>query len=176
MKFIETKLKGVFLITIEPNYDDRGYFARTYCHDEFEKHGIDFTPVQTNVSYTKKAGTIRGIHFQTKPFEEDKLIRCIKGKMYDIAVDLRKESPTYKQWQSFDLSEENLTMVYIPKDFAHAFQTLTDDCLFEYQMSQYYSAPNASGVRWNDPSLNIPWPITSNIILSEKDKTLPTLE
>jgi len=169
MKFKETKLKGLYIIEPEIHFDDRGYFARIFCKQELSKTGIDFNIVQANRSLNKKQGTIRGMHFQKPPKVEDKIIQCIKGKIYDVAIDLRQDSPTYGEWVAEKLSEENKKMFLIPKGFAHGFQTLTDNCEILYFMSEFYSPQYESGVRWDDPFFNIKWPI-KDPILSEKDK------
>ena len=169
MKFKETKLKGLYIIEPEIHFDDRGYFARIFCKQELSKTGIDFNIVQVNRSLNKKQGIIRGMHFQKPPKAEDKIIQCVKGKIYDVAIDLRQDSPTYGEWVAEKLSEENKKMFLIPKGFAHGFQTLTDNCEILYFMSEFYSPQYESGVRWDDPFFNIKWPI-KDPILSEKDK------
>jgi len=170
MKFKETKLKGLYIIEPEIHFDDRGYFARIFCKQELSKTGIDFNIVQANRSLNKKQGTIRGMHFQKPPKVEDKIIQCIKGKIYDVAIDLRQDSPTYGEWVAEELSEENKKMFLIPKGFAHGFQTLTDNCEILYFMSEFYSSQYESGVRWNDPFFNIKDPV-----VSEKDKNWPLI-
>lgn len=174
MKFKETKLKGLYIIEPEIHFDDRGYFARIFCKQELSKTGIDFNIVQANRSLNKKQGTIRGMHFQKPPKVEDKIIQCIKGKIYDVAIDLRQDSPTYGEWVAEKLSEENKKMFLIPKGFAHGFQTLTDNCEILYFMSEFYSPQYESGVRWDDPFFNIKWPI-KNRVVSEKDKNWPLI-
>ena len=175
MKFKETRLKGLYVIEPDIHFDDRGYFARIFCKQELSKIGIDFNIVQVNRSLNKKQGTIRGMHFQKLPKAEDKIIQCIKGTIYDVAIDLRKDSSTYGEWVAEELSEENKKMFLIPKGFAHGFQTLTDNCEILYFMSEFYSPQYESGVRWNDPFFNINWPIERQI-LSEKDKNWPLLK
>jgi dTDP-4-dehydrorhamnose 3,5-epimerase len=175
MIFKKTKIKGLYIIEPEFKIDERGYFARIFCKKEFKKNGFDFEIVQTNRSLTKKKGTIRGMHFQKKPKSEDKIICCLKGKIFDVAIDLRKNSPTFGKWVGVELSEENKKMFLIPKGFAHGFQTLTDNCEILYFMSEFYSPKYESGVRWNDPFFNIKWPI-KNPILSEKDKNWPLVK
>lgn len=174
MKFKEAKLKGLYVIEPEIHLDERGYFARVFCKQELSKIGINFNIAQINRSLNKKQGTIRGMHFQKSPKAEDKIIQCIKGKIYDVAIDLRQDSPTYGEWFVEELSEENKKMFLIPKGFAHGFQTLTDSCEILYFMSEFYSPQYESGVRWNDPFFNIKWPI-KNPILSEKDKNWPLI-
>lgn len=168
MKFIETKLKGAFIIQIEPLEDERGYFVRSFCKEEFEKYGLNPEIVQCNISYNKKAGTLRGMHFQKAPYEETKIVSCIKGAVYDVIIDLRKDSQTFCQWISVELTENNNKMLYIPKGFAHGFQTLVDDTIVNYQMGEYYHPKYAMGIRYDDTSFNINWPI-EHAIISDKD-------
>jgi len=170
MKFIETKIKDLFIIEPDLNIDKRGYFARFFCEKEFKKIGLNFKIIQTNLSFTNKKGTIRGMHFQKLPKAEDKIVHCIRGAIYDIVIDLRKNSSTYRQWVSIELNEENKKMLYIPKGFAHGFQCLSDNCEVLYFMSEFYSPEHESGVRWNDSFFDIKWPI-ENPILSKKDKS-----
>lgn len=170
MKFKETKLKGLYIIEPDIHFDDRGYFARIFCKQELSKTGIDFNIVQVNRSLNKKQGTIQRMHFQKPPKAENKIIQCIKGKIYDVAIDLRQDSPTYGEWVAEELSEENKKMFLIPKGFAHGFQTLTDNCEILYFMSEFYSPQYESGVRWNDPFFNIKDPV-----VSEKDKNWPLI-
>ena len=169
MRYTEAKIKGVYVIELDFKIDERGYFARIFCKEELIKIGIDFNIVQINRSLTRQKGTIRGMHFQKEPKAEDKIIQCLKGAVYDVVVDLRKDSLTYGEWIAVELSEENKKMFFVPKGFAHGFQTLTDNCEMQYFMSEFYSPEHASGVRWDDPFLNIKWPI-ENPILSERDK------
>ncbi len=175
MKFKETKIKGVYIIKLEPIIDERGNFVRTFCKEELNKIGLSFNIVQINQSLTKKKGTIRGIHFQTEPKVEDKIIQCLRGKIYDIVIDLRKNSLTYGQWVGGELSEGNNKMFFIPKGFAHGFQTLTDNCEVQYFMSEFYSPKHSNGIRWDDSFLNIKWPI-KNPSLSERDKNWPLIK
>jgi len=172
MIFKKTKIKGLYIIEPELKIDERGYFARIFCKNEFKKIGFDFKIVQINRSLTKKRGTIRGLHFQKPPKSEDKIVVCLKGKIFDVALDLRKNSPTFGKWFSVELSEENKKMFLIPKGFAHGFQTLTDNCEILYFVSEFYFPKYEGGVRWNDPFFNIKWPLKPTII-SEKDKNWP---
>jgi len=172
MKFIETELKGAYIIELEPIEDERGFFARTFCQEEFKKAGIEFTIVQCNISYNKKKGTIRGMHYQDLPYPEAKIVSCIKGKIYDVVIDLRPHSPTFGKWISVELDDKNFRMLYVPKFFAHGFQTLEDDTIVFYQMSEFYHPECARGIRWNDPFFNIKWPLEPTVI-SEKDKNWP---
>ncbi len=171
MKFIETELKGAFLIDPELLEDERGFFARTWCRKEFEQHGINSDWVQCSISYNKCKGTLRGMHYQVAPYAEAKLVRCTMGAIYDVIIDLRPDSKTYRQWISAELSAENLKMIYIPKGFAHGFQTLVDNTEVFYQMSEFYTPRYARTVRWNDPQFKILWPETDRII-SEKDQKI----
>ena len=172
MKFTETKLKGVYVIDLEKHKDDRGFFARSWCQKEFAEKGLDSFLVQCNISFNKKKGTLRGMHYQIAPFEEVRIVRCTQGALLDVVIDLRSGSPTYKKHFSIELSAENRKMLYIPKGFAHGFQTLMDNTEVFYQMSENYSAGHAKGVRWNDTAFTIFWPLPVTKI-SEKDKTYP---
>ena len=171
MLFKETKLSGAYVIDIEPNKDNRGFFARTWCKKEFIHKGLNSNLVQCNTSYNNKAGTLRGMHYQAPPFEEVKIVRCIRGAIFDVIIDIRPESNTYLQWEAFELSARNRRMLYIPEGFAHGFQTLENDTEVFYQMSEYYYPTSAKGLRWDDPTFNITWPITREIILSDKDNS-----
>lgn len=168
MIFKETKLKGAFIIEPERLEDERGFFARTFCQKEFKKYGLNFSIVQCNISFNKKKGTLRGMHYQVAPHEEAKIVSCIRGAIYDVIIDLRKDSPTYCKWFAVKLTVENYKMFYIPKGFAHGFQTLEDDTMVFYQMSEFYHPECAQGARWNDPAFGIEWPVSVKII-SEKD-------
>lgn len=168
MKFIETELKGSFIIELEPIEDDRGFFARSFCQKEFKKQGLNSDIVQCNISYNLKCGTLRGMHFQIEPYSETKVVSCVKGSIYDVIIDLRKDSKTYLKWVSVVLSEENKKMLYIPENFAHGFQTLENNTYVYYQMGHFYKPEAAYGIRYNDPLLNICWPLEHKII-SEKD-------
>ncbi|MCK5398353.1 MAG: dTDP-4-dehydrorhamnose 3,5-epimerase family protein, partial [Thermoplasmata archaeon] len=138
MIFTETRLKGAFIIDIEPIEDDRGFFARSWCRNEFEKHGLNPDLVQCNISFNKKKGTLRGMHYQTAPHEESKLVRCTRGSLFDVIIDLREDSGTYKKWFGIELSAENRRMIYMPGGFAHGFQTLEDNTEVFYQMTEFY--------------------------------------
>lgn len=175
MKFRETKIKGLYVIEPEIHFDKRGYFARIFCKQELSKIGINFNIAQVNRSLNKKQGIIRGMHFQKFPKDEDKIIQCLQGEIYDVAIDLRQDSATYGQWIGTRLSQENKKMFLIPKGFAHGFQTLTDSCEILYFMSEFYSPQYESGVRWNDPFFNIKWPI-KNSVVSEKDQSWPLIK
>jgi len=175
MKFKKTKIEGLYIIEPELKIDERGYFARIFCKKELKKIGFDFQIAQINKSFTEKRGTIRGLHFQKPSKAEDKIIYCLKGKIFDVAVDLRKKSITFGKWIGVELSEENKKMFLIPKGFAHGFQTLTDNCKILYFMSEFYYPKYENGVCWNDPFLNIKWPLKPTVI-SEKDKNWPLLK
>lgn len=169
MIFKETKLKGAYIIEIEPIDDERGFFARSWCKEEFKQRGLNCNLVQCNISFNKKSGTLRGMHYQIAPYEEDKLVRCTSGAIYDVIIDLRPKSETFKQWISIELTAENRKMLYVPKGFAHGFQTLEDNAEVFYQMSEFYHHGHATGIRWDDESFKIEWPIEEKII-SDKDK------
>jgi dTDP-4-dehydrorhamnose 3,5-epimerase len=169
MRFIETELKGAFIIELELLEDERGFFARSFCRREFKEHGLNPDVAQCNISYNKKKGTLRGMHYQVPPHEETKLVSCTKGAIYDVIIDLRPDSPTYCQWFAVELNTENYKMLYIPEGFAHGFQTLEDDTVVFYQMSEFYHSESARGLRWDDPTFGIEWPHSFPVI-SDKDK------
>ena len=175
MIFKETKLKGAFVIEPERIEDERGFFARTFCRNEFEAHGLNPHLVQCSLSFNKKKGTLRGMHYQTAPHEETKLVRCTRGSIYDVMLDLRPTSPTFKQWVSAELTGENQRILYVPEGVAHGFQTLEPDTEVFYQIGEFYHSESAQGVRWDDPTLAIRWPIAQPI-MSERDRTLPLVE
>jgi dTDP-4-dehydrorhamnose 3,5-epimerase len=175
MRFLETKLGGVFEVDLELHSDERGFFARSWCEREFASHGLDNKLVQCNVSLNLRKGTLRGVHYQAAPFAETKLVRCTAGAVYDLVLDLRKESPSFKQWFGVVLSAENRKAIYIPEGCGHGFLTLTDDAEILYQMSEFYHPEAARGVRWNDPSFQIQWPGNVEVI-SERDRTYPDFE
>src|SRR5215471_11101687 len=155
MIFEETKIKGLFVIEPELISDERGFFACSWSSCEFENRGLSSELVQCNISFNRQRGTVRGMHYQREPHQEVKLVRCTRGALYDVAVDLRTDSPTRYQWVAAELTAENRRMFYIPKGFAHGYITLTDDTEILYQMSEYYHPESAAGLRWNDPALNI---------------------
>ncbi len=173
MRITPTKLPGVFVIDIEPHGDERGFFARTYCHKQFAAQGLCTQWVQCNVSFNARAGTLRGLHWQAAPHEEIKLVRCTAGAAYDVVVDLRAASPTYRQWVAVELSASNRRAVYIPAGCAHGFQTLVDNTELFYQMSAFYVPQAARGVRWNDPALAIEWPACDARIIAPRDRSFP---
>lgn len=172
MKFTRLKLDGAFLLEIEIREDERGFFARTFCVDEFKKLGLNPNISQCSTSFNRIRGTLRGMHFQHKPYEEAKLVRCTAGSIYDVILDLRPESPTYLQWTSEVLSADNRKALYIPEGFAHGFQTLEPSSEVLYHMSAPYHEPSAAGARWDDPAFSIQWPI-GNPIISERDRGHP---
>jgi dTDP-4-dehydrorhamnose 3,5-epimerase len=170
--FHETKLQGLFEIHPEPQSDERGFFARTWCQKEFQDHGLNRNLAQCSISFNTQRGTLRGMHYQAAPYAETKLVRCTKGSIYDVVVDLRPQSPTFKEWFAVVLTSESRNMVYIPEQCAHGFLTLEDATEIVYQMSQFYSPESARGVRWNDPAFQIQWPAEVSVI-SERDRMYP---
>lgn len=170
MIFEPTPLKGAFLIKPTPIADERGFFARSFCQKEFETRGLNPRVAQCNISFNTRMGTLRGMHYQVAPFAEAKLVRCTRGGIYDVIVDLRGDSPTRMQHYGITLDEENRWMLYIPEGFAHGFITLQDNTEVFYQMSEFYDAQSARGFRWNEPRFNIQWPMAPAVI-SERDRT-----
>jgi dTDP-4-dehydrorhamnose 3,5-epimerase len=173
--FTETNLKGAFVIEPEQLADDRGFFARTWCKREFETYGLNPNLVQCNISLNRKKGTIRGMHYQCAPYEEAKLVRCTKGKIHDVIIDLRSDSPTFKKWISLELSADSYKSIYIPEGFAHGFQSLEENTEVYYQMSEFYYPEFARGIRWNDPQFSVLWPI-EDISISDKDRNWDDFE
>jgi len=174
MLFTETAIKGVYLIGLERKEDHRGFFARAWCQQELEAHGLNPSLVQVNVGFSLKKGTLRGMHFQRHPHQEAKLVRCTMGQIFDVAVDLRPDSPTYRQWVGAELTADNRTMLYVPEGCAHGYQTLQDDAEVVYQTSHFFAATHATGVRFDDPSFGIVWPLAVEVI-SEMDKVWPLM-
>ncbi len=172
MKFTQTAISGVWLVDLEPLVDERGFFARTFCADEFSARGLDPTVAQCNVSVTATAGTVRGLHYQVAPAEETKLVRVVRGAIHDVAVDLRAGSPTYCGHVAVELSAANRRALYVPTGFAHGFQTLVDDTEVEYQMGAPYTPGTDRGVRYDDPAFGIVWPLPVSTI-SDRDRTWP---
>jgi dTDP-4-dehydrorhamnose 3,5-epimerase len=168
MTFTETKLNGAYVIEIQKLEDTRGFFARTWCKNEFERHGLISYLMQANISFSNKKGTLRGMHYQIAPNQESKLVRCTKGAIYDVIIDLRPNSLTYKQWLGTELTAENYKMLYVPESFAHGFQTLENDTEVIYQVSQFYAPQSERGVRYNDPAFGIKWPVDVQVI-TDKD-------
>lgn len=164
MRFSETELPGVFVIDLERIEDERGFFARSWDAEEFARQGLDARLVACNISYNKRQGTLRGMHFQAAPHGEFKLVRCTRGAVYDVAVDLRPGSPGFCRWFAVELTADNRRMLFVPPDVAHGFQTLTDDTELFYQMSHHYEPTAARGVRWDDPAFGIRWPNAERVI------------
>jgi len=174
MKFVETKLKGAFIIEPERLEDERGFFTRTFCQKEFEKQGLNPRVAQCNVSFNKKKGTLRGMHYQKTPHQEAKLISCIRGGIYDVIIDLRPESATYCQWFAVELRAQDYKMLYVPEGVAHGFQTLEDNSVVFYQMSESYHPECARGVRWDDRLFSIQWPLVP-LTISKRDQSYPLM-
>lgn len=169
MKLISLPLNGACLLGLEPVSDERGFFARTWCAEEFKRLGLNPKLVQCSISWNARRGTLRGLHYQTEPYAEAKVIRCCSGAIYDVIVDIRPASPTYGKWAAAELTSENRKMLYTPEGFAHGFQTLVENTEVSYQISASYQPEYARGVRWNDPVFGIEWPI-SHPILSARDR------
>jgi dTDP-4-dehydrorhamnose 3,5-epimerase len=172
MIFTETKLKGAYQIDLELREDDRGFFARSFCQREFGAHGLKTMVAQSNLSFNRQKGTLRGMHFQLPPKAEAKLVRCTRGAVCDVIIDLRQGSPSYCSWVAVELTSDNNRMLYIPEGFAHGFQTLEDNTEVFYQMFEFYAPDLSRGVPWNDPEFGIAWPLPHPII-SEKDRAYP---
>lgn len=175
MVFTETKLSGAFLIDIDRKEDVRGFFARVFCIDEFRAHGLNPTVAQCSISFNPRKATLRGMHWQVEPKAEAKLIRCTRGAIFDVIVDLRFNSPTRLQHVALELTQENRRMLYIPGEFAHGFQTLADDAEVFYQMTESFTPEYARGARWNDPAFRVAWPLPDPII-SERDRSWPDFQ
>lgn len=173
MIFNETELKGAYIIDIQPIRDNRGYFSRAMCKREFDQFGLMSCFVQANLTYSPRRGTLRGFHYQVAPFEEVKLVRCTRGAIYDVIIDLRPDSPTFEQWRATELSADNHKTIYIPAGFAHGYQALLDDTEVYYQVGEFYTPEYDRGIRWNDATFAVQWPITPPPILSEKDQHWP---
>lgn len=172
MKFIATELGGAYVIEPERMEDERGFFARTFCKDEFAAQGLRAAFVQCNVSFNARKGTLRGMHFQERPHEEAKLVRCTQGAIFDVIIDIRNSSPTFMRWVAMELTAESHRMLYVPEGFAHGFQTLADDSEVFYQMSELYRPESARGIRWNDQAFAIRWRL-DNPIVSARDAAYP---
>jgi dTDP-4-dehydrorhamnose 3,5-epimerase len=171
MIFTDTNLAGVLLIDLQRREDERGYFARAWCAKEFSDHGLP-NFVQTNMSLCRRKGTVRGLHWQAQPHGEAKFMRCIRGSIFDVVVDVRPDSPTFGRWMGVELTSENRRAIYIPEGCAHAYQALTDDAEVLYSASRAYAPGSERGIRWNDPAFNIEWPI-AEVIVSDKDRAWP---
>lgn len=172
MRFRPTGLAGVRLIELEPASDERGFFARTFCVQEFAAQGLETGFVQHSISHTERAGSVRGMHFQKKPHEEVKLLRCIRGAIHDVLIDLRPDSPTYRRWEAYELTAENRRQLYVPAGLAHGFQTLLPDTEVAYLISAFYAPAAAAGIRHDDPAFAIAWPLPVADI-SPKDRAWP---
>lgn len=173
MIFKETSIAGAHLIEPDPIRDGRGYFTRTWCQYEFESRGLNAALVQCSTSFNALAGTLRGIHFQAPPHMEAKLVRCTRGALFDVIVDMRKDSASYGDWAGFELTADNGHMVYMPEGVAHGFQTLAPETEIFYQISTHYAPDYAAGIRWDDPDLGVEWPVAGKRIISERDAGLP---
>ncbi len=176
LKFIPCALEGLWLIQPDKKNDERGFFVRTWCRDEFQMHGLNPHLQQSSLAFNEKKSTLRGMHFQKFPHGEIKIVLCLRGVIYDVVIDLRPESKTFCQWKAFELSEENPQILYIPEGFAHGYQTLTDGTLISYHMNKEYQASAATGVRWDDPAFCIRWPAAAHRIISEKDLKWPDFD
>lgn len=176
MLFTETELPGAYIVDIEPIEDERGFFARAWCANEFAEHGLTTRIAQSNVSFNRRQGTIRGMHYQAAPHAEVKLVRCTRGAIFDVIVDLRAESPAYKRWTGVELSGDNRRALYVPEGFAHGYQTLVPETETFYQVSEFYTPGAERGLRWNDPAFAIEWPDPDNAFMSEKDASWPDFE
>lgn len=173
MVFVETTLPGVFVVECDVFTDERGAFVRAWMPDEFQRRGLDTRIAQCSIAVNKKRGTIRGLHYQAAPLEEVKNVRAIRGTVFDVAVDLRPDSPTFRQWVGVELSADNRRMLYIPQGLAHGYQTLTDDAELFYLVSTPYSAAHQRGVRWNDPAFGIAWPLGAPTVINDRDREYP---
>jgi len=174
--FEETDIKGVFVIEPQMLEDERGFFARAWCEQEFKAHGLNPRLVQCNVSFNKAMGTMRGMHYQIAPYEEARLVRCTKGSIYDVVIDLRPDSPTFKRWKAVTLMADNYKMVYVPEGCAHGFQTLEDNTEVFYHMSEFYAPEYSRGVRWDDPAFGIQWPAVDVRTISARDRGYPDFQ
>jgi dTDP-4-dehydrorhamnose 3,5-epimerase len=170
MIFQATPLAGVFVVVPEPKEDERGFFARTWCPRELAEHGLETQLAQVSISFNSKSGTVRGMHYQIAPSAEVKLVRCTQGAIYDVAIDLRRNSPTFQRWTAVDLTAENRRGLYVPKGCAHGFQVRADNTEVLYMISEFQDPATARGVRWNDPAFGIEWPLSVSCI-SERDRT-----
>lgn len=174
MKFSEASLPGIWMIDPELREDERGFLARTYCQNEFAAYGLNTHWPQCNLTLTRKRGIVRGLHYQAEPKPEIKLVRCAVGAVFDVVVDVRRQSPSFGRWEAFELNAQNRRLLYVPGGFAHGFQCLTDNCELFYQMSEFYVPELARGLRWNDPQVGIRWPL-AEAKLSDRDQALPLL-
>lgn len=176
MIFEETPLSGAYVVRLQRIEDERGFFARTFCEREFAAKALAARMVQSNTALTRKAGTLRGLHYQTTPHDEAKLVRCIRGAVYDVMADVRPDSPTFRSWFGVELTAGNRTMVYVPEGMAHGYLALADDSELFYQVSAFYAPGAEQGIRWNDPAFGIAWPDGGDFILSDKDRGWPDFQ
>ena len=176
MIFTETRLQDAYVIELERREDERGFFARAWCRHEFADHGLSSELAQCNVSFNRFRGTLRGLHFQVAPHAEVKLVRCTRGAVYDVIVDLRPGSPTFMQWVGIELTAENRRTLYVPEGFAHGYQTLEDATEVFYLASDVYAPEYADGLRWDDPAFRIEWPATDGVTITERDRTYPDFD
>lgn len=173
MIFHETELRGAFMIEMKRLEDSRGFFARSFCRKEFEQHGLKPDVLQCNLSVNWHKATLRGMHYQVAPKEEAKLVRCVKGAIHDVIIDLRPHSPTYKEWLGFNLTANDYRMIYVPGGFAHGYLTLVENTEVIYQVSEFYSPEHERGIRWDDPAFSVRWPIVPEVV-SAKDASHPS--
>jgi dTDP-4-dehydrorhamnose 3,5-epimerase len=176
MIFKETEIKGAFIIEPESFEDERGFFARTWSQQEFADRGLESHIAECNRSFNIRKGTVRGMHYQAAPFSQVKIVRCPRGAIYDVIIDLRPSSPSFKRWLAVELNQDNGLMLYVPRDFAHGFQTLKDDTEVSYHMCEVYTPEHARGFRWNDPAFSIRWPETEKIVINERDRNYPDFQ
>lgn len=174
MNFVGTALPGAYVVEMEPIHDTRGFFARSFCREEFACQGLNPDLVQCSVSFNERRSTLRGMHYQAKPYEEAKLVRCTMGAIYDVILDLRPDSPTFRRWFAAELTAGNRKMMYVPEGVAHGFQTLADNTEVFYQMTEFYHPECARGVRWDDPAFGIRWPLPDPV-MSDKDRSYPLM-
>jgi dTDP-4-dehydrorhamnose 3,5-epimerase len=175
MQFTPTEIAGVWIVEMERHGDERGWFARTWCAEEFRRHGLNANLAQCSASFNRSKGTLRGMHFQAAPHEEAKLVRCVRGAMFDVALDLRASSASFRRWVGVELTSDNGRALYVPEGCAHGFQTLADDTEVLYQISNVWHPESARGVRWNDPAFGIQWPLEDGAVMSRKDAEWPLL-
>jgi len=176
MIFTECEVKGVYVVELEPFEDERGFFAPSFSQRQFEARGLVGQFVENNVSYNRRRGTLRGLHYQAAPYGQAKLVRCTRGSIFDVAVDLRPASPTFRQWVGVQLTQENHLMIYLPGDMAHGFQALEDDTEVFYQVSEVYTPEASMGYPWDDPAFDIKWPLPNERILNKRDESYPYLK
>ena len=173
MRFTKTKLQDCYIIEPDRFEDERGFFGRAWSEAEFAAQGLGVRFVEANFSFNRKKNTLRGLHYQSQPNEQGKLVRCTSGAVYDVALDLRRDSPTYKQWIGVELSQENRFALFVPGGFGHGFQTLRDDCEIFYEVTKPYAPASSFGIRWNDPAFNIDWPDATELVMLPRDRDYP---